>query len=40
MIPGIRIPADFEPHARTIMAWAVHREWVPTRMMPNVNSSP
>jgi hypothetical protein len=23
----IRIPADFEPHARTIMAWAVHREW-------------
>lgn len=24
---GIRLPADFEPHARTIMAWAVHREW-------------
>jgi agmatine deiminase len=22
----IRIPADFEPHARTIMARAVHRE--------------
>ncbi|SIO67016.1 agmatine deiminase [Bradyrhizobium erythrophlei] len=24
---GIRIPADFEPHSRTVMAWAVHREW-------------
>jgi agmatine deiminase len=24
---AIRIPADHEPHARTIMAWAVHREW-------------
>ncbi|MGY3581413.1 agmatine deiminase [Bradyrhizobium sp. USDA 4341] len=23
----IRIPADHEPHACTIMAWAVHREW-------------
>jgi agmatine deiminase len=27
MTDSIRIPADFEPHARTIMAWAVHREW-------------
>jgi agmatine deiminase len=27
MTDPIRIPADFEPHARTIMAWAVHREW-------------
>lgn len=27
MTRKIRIPADFEPHARTIMAWAVHREW-------------
>jgi agmatine deiminase len=26
MRPEIRIPADFEPH-RTIVAWAVHREW-------------
>ncbi|MCA1501674.1 agmatine deiminase family protein [Bradyrhizobium sp. NBAIM14] len=24
---SIGIPADFETHARTIMAWAVHREW-------------
>ncbi|MCC8950412.1 agmatine deiminase family protein [Bradyrhizobium sp. Arg62] len=24
---AIRIPADFEPHARVVMAWAVHREW-------------
>ncbi|MGJ4923692.1 agmatine deiminase family protein [Bradyrhizobium sp. HKCCYLRH2015] len=23
----IRIPADFEPHTRTIMAWAIHNEW-------------
>src|SRR6188768_3574097 len=23
----IRIPADFEPHEKTIMAWAVHNEW-------------
>lgn len=23
----IRIPADHEPHACTIMAWAVHQEW-------------
>jgi agmatine deiminase len=27
MTDQIRIPADFEAHARTIMAWAVHREW-------------
>ncbi len=27
MSAGIRIPADDEPHACTIMAWAVHREW-------------
>lgn len=27
MSASIHIPADFEPHARTIMAWAVHREW-------------
>lgn len=27
MASGIRIPADFEPHARTVMAFAVHREW-------------
>lgn len=27
MSASIRIPADFEPHARTIMAWAIHREW-------------
>jgi agmatine/peptidylarginine deiminase len=27
MTDQIRIPADFEPHTRTIMAWAVHREW-------------
>jgi agmatine deiminase len=26
VIVDIRIPADFEPHARTIMARAVHRE--------------
>jgi hypothetical protein len=25
MTDSIRIPADFEPHARTIMAWAVMR---------------
>ncbi|KRR25279.1 hypothetical protein CQ14_09730 [Bradyrhizobium lablabi] len=24
---AVRIPADFEPHARAVMAWAVHREW-------------
>ncbi|MFC7699486.1 agmatine/peptidylarginine deiminase [Bradyrhizobium sp. GCM10028915] len=23
----VRIPADFEPHARTVMAFAVNREW-------------
>jgi agmatine deiminase len=23
----IRIPADYETHGRTVMAWAVHREW-------------
>jgi agmatine deiminase len=27
MTDPIRIPADFESHARTMMAWAVHREW-------------
>lgn len=27
MTDPIRIPADFESHARTVMAWAVHREW-------------
>lgn len=27
MTDPIRVPADFEPHERTIMAWAVHREW-------------
>ncbi|WP_230646763.1 agmatine deiminase family protein [Bradyrhizobium sp. Leaf401] len=27
MTDSIRVPADFEPHERTIMAWAVHREW-------------
>lgn len=27
MSPDIRIPADFEPHRTTIMAWATHREW-------------
>jgi hypothetical protein len=26
MTGRVRIPADFEPHARTMMAWAVHRE--------------
>lgn len=23
----LRIPADFEPHANTVMSFAVHREW-------------
>jgi agmatine deiminase len=27
MRTDIRIPADFEPHRTTIMAWAIHREW-------------
>lgn len=33
MSDDIRIPADHEPHARTIMAWAVHREWGADREM-------
>lgn len=24
---GLRIPADYETHACTVVAWAVHREW-------------
>ncbi|MEZ2142225.1 agmatine deiminase family protein [Bradyrhizobium sp. DN5] len=27
MIPEIKIPAEWEPHAFCYMAWAVHREW-------------
>ena len=27
MSDDIRLPADHEPHACTIMAWAVHQEW-------------